>query len=293
MVSKIPGGTFIMDNEGLEFPDIWEVEDLYVSRLEEGSNKDDSSPKLDETLHSELYGSISPEEVKLCISEIERDTSPGPDSITLADLKILTSHKIAAILNKLWGHSIPDSAKECRTTLIPKSVEELNNPSNWRPITIGNLFIRLYAKIWNKRLRSNIKLDIRQEGFVPVDRCFENVKILPQLIKHQRLKKKEYNIVFTDLAMVSDTVSHKSIAKGLRCKGVPEQVNSDILEMYSNSNTSITVRGKTTRRISINAGVKQGCPLSRLLFNLILDELIEKLKGLGIGIKLMISLYQL
>lgn len=49
-----------MDNEGLEFPDIWEVEDLYVSRLEEGSNKDDSSPKLDETLHSELYGSISP-----------------------------------------------------------------------------------------------------------------------------------------------------------------------------------------------------------------------------------------
>ena len=59
----------------MKAPDIWEVEDLYVS-------------------------SISPEEVKLCISEIERDTSPGPDSITLADLKILTSHKIAAILNK-------------------------------------------------------------------------------------------------------------------------------------------------------------------------------------------------
>ena len=158
------------------------------------------------------------------------------------------------------GHSIPGSAKECRTTLILKSVEELNNPSNWRPITIGNLFIRLYAKIWNKRLCSNIKLDIRQEGFVPVDGCFENVKILPQLIKHQRLKKKEYNIVFTNLAKASDTVSHKSIAKGLRCKGVPEQLISAILEMYSNSNTSITVRGKTTRRISINAGVKQGFP---------------------------------
>ena len=138
----------------------------------------------------------------------------------------------------------------------------------------------------DKRLRSNIKLDIRQEGFVPVDGCFENVKILPQLIKHQRLKKKEYNIVFTDLAKASDTVSHKSIAKGLRCKGVPEQLISAILEMYFNSNTSITVRGKTTRRISINAGVKQGCPLSLLLFNLILDELIEKLKGLGIGIKI-------
>lgn len=43
--------------------------------------------------------------------------------------------------------------------------------------------------------------------------------------------------------------------------------------MYSNSFTSITVGGKTTRRIKINADVKQGCPLSLLLFNLILTNI--------------------
>ena len=54
--------------------------------------------------------------------------------------------------------------------------------------------------------------------------------------------------------------------------------------MYTESYTKITVGGKTARRIKINSGVKQGCPLSPLLFNLILDELIVRLKSLGIGI---------
>ena len=56
--------------------------------------------------------------------------------------------------------------------------------------------------------------------------------------------------------------------------------------MYSKATTTISVGGKTTRRVKINAGVKQGCPLSPLLFNLIIDELIEDLKGTRIGVKL-------
>ena len=51
----------------------------------------------------------------------------------------------------------------------------------------------------------NITLDERQKGFVLVDGCFENIKILQQVIKEQRKKRKEYNIVFLDLAKAFDT----------------------------------------------------------------------------------------
>lgn len=63
----------------------------------------------------------------------------------------------------------------------------------------------LYAKLWDKRLMQNITLDERQKGFVLVDGCFENVKILQQVIKEQRKKRKEYKVVFLDLAKAFDT----------------------------------------------------------------------------------------
>ena len=56
--------------------------------------------------------------------------------------------------------------------------------------------------------------------------------------------------------------------------------------MYEKATTAVSVGGKTTRKVRINAGVKQGCPLSPLLFNLIIDELIEDLKKFKVGIEI-------
>ena len=80
-------------------------------------------------------------------------------------------------------------------------------------------------------------------------------------------------------------MSQKSIEKGLKQTGISEQVSETIMEMYAEARTRLSVGGKTTRRIKINAGVKQGCSWSPLLFNLIIDELIERLKKLNISIQ--------
>ena len=55
--------------------------------------------------------------------------------------------------------------------------------------------------------------------------------------------------------------------------------------MYRGASNVIRVGGKFTRRININAGVKQGSPLSPLLFNVIMDKLIERIEQKNVGIK--------
>ena len=194
---------------------------------------------------------------------MNRKTASGPDLVGISELKQLSHKQISMILNRWWGLGIPEEAKECRTTLLPKTIEDRGDIGHWRPITIGNVLMRLYAKVWDKRLRANIQLGDRQKDFVPVDECFENVKILQNIIKQQRRKRK-----FLDLAKAFDLVSHQSIRKGLIRKGIPPTVIEGIMDMYKRS-TKISVGSQTTRTININSGVKQGCPLSPLLFNLI------------------------
>ena len=140
-------GSFTIDNETVT-PKIDDVQTVYVERLEKGNLIDISTSDNQEQLqYSSKYGKITKEKVEKCIKEIRRDTVAGPDKMGLKELKHLTSTQMMLILNKWWGNKIPDSAKECMTKLLPKTNEEREKLGNWRPTTIGNILMRLYAKI--------------------------------------------------------------------------------------------------------------------------------------------------
>ena len=78
---------------------------------------------------------------------------------------------------------------------------------------------------------------------------------------------------------------HQSIRKALDRKGVPVEVQNLIQDLYTDATTVIQLPAETTRPIKINSGVKQGCPLTPLLFNLIMDELIERVEVRGCRVK--------
>ena len=129
-------------------PPKYDVQTVYVERLEKGNLIDISTSDNQEQLqYSSKYGKITKEKVEKRIKEIRRDTVAGPDKMGLKELKHLTSTQMMLILNKWWGNKIPDSAKECMTKLLPKTNEEREKLGNWRPTTIGNILMRLYAKI--------------------------------------------------------------------------------------------------------------------------------------------------
>ena len=135
------------------------------------------------------------------------------------------------IFNHWFSNSIPGEIEDCNTTLMAKTVNGLKDGNNWRPVTIGNSLMRLYAKCWDRQLREVIKIDETQKGFVPVDGCFTNSKILQEKIKQQRKRRKAYQMVFIDLAKAFNMVTHESIRKALYRKGVPLQVVTGELDM--------------------------------------------------------------
>ena len=126
------------------------MEKVYVERLEEGNQMDTTEVEFPEQEEQDTYGVFTEDEVREVLKELKRNTAAGIDGIRTPDLrKLLTGH-VTAIMNHWWGWILPEKSEECRTTLLLKKDKELEKVGNWRPITVGNLLMRVYAKLGQK-----------------------------------------------------------------------------------------------------------------------------------------------
>lgn len=233
---------------------------------------------------------ITAEEVRLNISRVKNSAATGPDRINKQKIVEMdpSGERLAEIFNTwLCTGIIPKVFKKGRTILIPKSMDqaELLDIGNWRPITIGSMILRLFSRIMTMRLARACPLNPRQRGFIPSPGCSENLKVLQDLIRHCKKERNPLAVVFVDFAKAFDSVSHEHILCALKQRNVDSHVVGIIQNSYEDCVTSVNVDGQETPLIDMKVGVKQGDPMSPLLFNLALDPLIHALESLGRGYK--------
>uniref|UniRef100_L7M1A0 Putative tick transposon n=1 Tax=Rhipicephalus pulchellus TaxID=72859 RepID=L7M1A0_RHIPC len=160
-----------------------------------------------------------------------------------------------------------------RTIFIPK-VPGASTASLHRPITVSHVLTRVLHKIYTKRLMAEIPLDLRQRAFIPADGCAENVMLLQTIMNEAKHSLVPLAMASVDVAKAFDRVTHQAIVHGLRCKGVSDEFCDYIADYYSMATTVLGMNGKTLL-VHPTRGVRQGDPLSPLLFNLVLDKFLQ------------------
>lgn len=137
----------------------------------------------------------------------------------------------------------------------------------------------------DSRIRNGISLSDRQKGFVQENGCKHNVTILKSVL--DRIKGNKGGILtVVDISKAFDTVPHAALVAALAAKGMPEEVTSYVKEMYNGCQTEIKGNRKGKVNIILQRGVKQGDPLSPLLFNTVIDPIIWKIENATKGVDL-------
>ena len=161
--------------------------------------------------------------------------------------------------------------------------------SNFRPIALISCVYKLLMGIMAKRLtRWSVDLGIlseEQKSARPTEGCYEHTYVLKAVVGQARRNKKKLSLAWLDLRNAFGSVPHCVIVTTLRHLGVPEELVTLICNAYRGASSTIKTSAGLTRSIPIRAGVKQGCPLSPILFNLCIELIVRRIKSAAAKLK--------
>lgn len=240
------------------------------------TNRDDSSPGIGQKAN-EVKAWEPIDQIEMLKSFPALTTSPGPDGLTARQLKAIPYGITLRILNLfLLCGRIPKHLLESKTTLIPKK-NDAREPGDFRPITVSSVLTRTFHKILARRLGKMVVLDDRQRAFMPIDGCSRNIFELDMLLRYHRQRFKPLFIASIDIAKAFDSVTHNTIKDTLVKKGIPGPMVGYIMHTYKDGHTRLRCGGWVSEPIGPTCGVRQGDPLSPIIFNMVMDGLLQAL----------------
>lgn len=118
-----------------------------------------------------------------------------------------------------------------------------------------------------------------QKGFLRFDGAFENIFLFEQALQRARHLMEEFCAVSLDIKNAFGSVPHQALFYSLKAAGIGNSYLELIKDLYIGTTTSFLLEDQLTDPVPLLAGVRQGCPLSGLLFNFVIDQILREVQG--------------
>ena len=114
----------------------------------------------------------------------------------------------------------------------------------------------------------------------------DHISSLTSIIETRKLHNKGTFTAFIDFKKAYDSIDRGILFTKLSNLGISGLMYKALLSIYDNVRCSVRINGKLTKWFDVSCGLKQGCSLSSILFNLYINDLIIKINSFDIGIEI-------
>ena len=220
-------------------------------------------------------------EVENAVHGLKTGKSPGPDNIPAELIKHggdEMTRVLTAICQRIWD-SKEWPLEWTRSLIIPLPKKgNLRLCQNHRTISLISHPSKVMLKIILRRLTSQAEdiLAEQQAGFragrSTVEQVFNCRVMIEKHIEHQR----DLFHNFVDFKKAFDRVWHDGLWQVMRDFNIEEGIVQLVQALYNNATSAVLLNNQAGEFFRTTVGVRQGCLLSPVLFNIYLENIMRE-----------------
>ena len=270
--------------------------DHFKSVLEKDDSNEESqinivqNANLNNDLMNELNAEITTQEIISVIRKLKSGKAAGPNGI-ISELFKNAGDSILPFLvrlfNKLFDSGTYPSQWNESIILPLFKKGEINNPNNYRGISLCDICSKLYSSIINNRLQiwvgqNNITGEHQagyKKNYMTIDHAFTLLAAVQKQFSNTSGRK--LYVAFVDFEKAFDSISRKLLWPILSKNGITGKLYNCIKSMYSDVKARIRNGDKLSNTVNSTKGVKQGDSCSSILFSLFVNELANDIINNG------------
>jgi endonuclease/exonuclease/phosphatase family metal-dependent hydrolase len=237
---------------------------------------------------------IQLDDIKKSIKKLNDNKAPGPDGLTAEFYKTFATDLTPLLFHTFSEmHTLEQAHENFNTsyiTLIGKPGTDHKLTKNYRPISLLNTDYKILTKILVAKLEPFLHKIVHtdQQCSITGRNIHNHNHLIRDIIQYTHDKNTQAFILSLDQEKAFDRVAHKYLHRTLAANNIGVYFTTWIYIIYTNARSHLLINNTITQPFTIEKSVRQGCPLSPILYILTLEPLLEcirqnkNIKGLHI-----------